>query len=515
MKKNIILLGALAVSSMAFSQVGIDTDIPKATLDIKASPTNTTKIDGLRAPRVTGDQLKTNDSKYTTDQDAAIVYVTAAVSGTVSDKTTNVTSVGYYYFDKTQGTAGRWMKIANPTAVTAYQEPWVVQGSTTPATTNSQAISQNASVAIGKSTAYNSTNQTMLDVAGAVRGGIGQSGIVGSNSAAFGNGTIASGTESFASGQNTTSSGSQSFSIGNGNVASGNGSFAGGYWSTSGATASGNSSFAFGANGATAAGDYSFAFGNSAKTVSSSANSLAFGSGAATFFNHGLAIGIGTISPVRSGIALGRFNRYTDQNFTTGSNSANTIGDPIFQVGQGSSNGTRANIITGYYGMNGDGSFGNGWVVIGANPTNTESVRLGTEALTVYGKIASTGAINAGGSVNGSVPTYPDYVFQNYYNGNSTLNSNYKFTNLYETEKFIKENHHLPGVTSVNELEKTENGYSINIGTTATQALEKAEELYLHTIEQQKQIDAQKAQIETLINLTEKLQQKLDKISRN
>lgn len=788
MKKNTtkIFIAAifLTISGTAYAQegrVGINTSTPAATLDVVASPSNATRIDGFIAPRLKGSELKAKDALYTTAQEGAIVYVTEAVSG-VTDKTTNVTSIGYYYFDKTQGTAGRWMKIANPTAVgayqepwnvqssstpattnnqaiyqngavsiwrnkvfestasgsakvdlhvngatrvggqdpdvaksvggnsfaggnapvasgnnsmaygtsveasgtnsaafgnnskavgtesfaignnttaagaqsfagggngstatgqyafafgngakaignhavamgvgtiaparssvtlgrynvntftsaditqnspgdpifqvgagaddarryniittflgtngttgvgggwmaiggdlntmpvkvqdetlrvygaalsnkayvtdinsvtgastdklvvadattgqlktiaassvnTAYQEPWVVQGGTTPATTNLEAISQNASVAIGKSSAYNSTNQAMLDVAGAVRTGSGQTGVVGTDSVAMGSGNTASGNQSVALGQNTTSSGSQSFSIGNGNVASGNGSFAGGYWSTSGATASGNSSFAFGANGATAAGDYSFAFGNSAKTVSSSANSLAFGSGAATFFNHGLAIGVGTISPVRSGIALGRFNRYTDQNFTTGSNSANTIGDPIFQVGQGSSNGTRANIITGYYGMNGDGSFGNGWVVIGANPTNTESIRLGTEALTVYGKIASTGGINAGGSINGSVSTYPDYVFQNYYNGNSTLNSNYKFTNLYETEKFIKENHHLPGVTSVNELEKTENGYLINIGTTATQALEKAEELYLHTIEQQKQID--------------------------
>ena len=50
MKKNIILLGTLIISSIAYSQVGINTDQPKATLDIKASPTSTTKIDGLIAP---------------------------------------------------------------------------------------------------------------------------------------------------------------------------------------------------------------------------------------------------------------------------------------------------------------------------------------------------------------------------------------------------------------------------------------------------------------------------------
>ena len=102
MKKNIILLGALIISGVAYSQVGIDTDTPKATLDIKASPTSTTKIDGLIAPRLKGSELKTNDTKYTSDQDGAIVYVTEALASVnTSTKTANVTSIGYYYFDKT------------------------------------------------------------------------------------------------------------------------------------------------------------------------------------------------------------------------------------------------------------------------------------------------------------------------------------------------------------------------------------------------------------------------------
>ena len=50
MNKNIILLAALIISAVAYSQVGIDTDTPKETLDIKASSTSTTKKDGLIAP---------------------------------------------------------------------------------------------------------------------------------------------------------------------------------------------------------------------------------------------------------------------------------------------------------------------------------------------------------------------------------------------------------------------------------------------------------------------------------
>lgn len=521
--------------------------------------------------------------------------------GTLSNSSyvTDINSVTGAATDKivvADATTGQLKTISATGSAVAYQEPWVIQGSTTPATTNSQAISQNASVAIGKSSAYSSTNTALLDVAGAIRGGSSQAGVVGNNSVAFGQSNTASNWQSIAIGDSNTSSGVSSIALGSKNKATGDGSFATGNTTTASATnsfaaglsntasgtnavaiggtlnkpsgansfatgynnsATNNQSFTGGANninngessityggsntvtsaasnaaafgsfntisasntfigggsGNTASANYSAVLGGNNNVASgvkavvlggdatgasgdfsvaagaaSNATgdySLAFGNSATASFTHSVAIGIGTATAARSGVSLGRFNKYT-----TGSNTAaNAPGDVIFQVGQGTTFTNRVNLITGYYGMNTDNSFGNGWVVIGANPSNSESVRLGTEALTVYGKIASTGGINAGGSINGSVSTYPDYVFQNYYNGNSTLNSNYKFTNLYETEKFIKENHHLPGVTSVNELEKTENGYSINIGTTATQALEKAEELYLHTIEQQKQID--------------------------
>ena len=493
MKKNTtkIFIAAifLTISGTAYAQegrVGINTSTPAATLDVTASPSISTRIDGFIAPRLKGSELKAKDGLYTTAQDGTIVYVTEAVSG-VTDKTMNVTSIGYYYFDKTQGTAGRWMKIANPSAAAAYQEPWnvqgtttpatlnsqdiyqlgkvgigtnsplsrlhlggdntptltirgngagntdafpqgrirflesgtlnwgmdivmnspattttpsfdnltfrsneggtvtdimtiqssynvgaenstgrvgigtiaptnklhvyatadpvkleglqtgastdqivtvdangvlkkvtssslpnsaykepwVVQGGTTPATTNSQAISQNASVAIGKSTAYNSTNQTMLDVAGAVRVGINQSGAVGTNSLAIGDGNTASGSASFASGQNTTASGNQSTAVGNAGKATGNGSFAGGYWNvTNGSsTAAGQSSFAFG-EGANAYKDHSLAFGKDAK------------------------------ANTENGIVMGSYNELP--------NATNTL----FQLANGTSSSSKSNAIT-------------------------------------------------------------------------------------------------------------------------------------------------------------------------
>ena len=156
MKKNTtkIFIAAifLTISGTAYAQegsVGINTSTPAATLDVMASATDLTRIDGLIAPRLKGSELISKNNLYTADQDGAIVYVTEAVSGVTYDKTTNVTSIGYYYFDKTQGTNGRWMKIANPSAAAIYQEPWNEKTTELPATTNTQEIYQMANVGIG------------------------------------------------------------------------------------------------------------------------------------------------------------------------------------------------------------------------------------------------------------------------------------------------------------------------------------------------------------------------------
>ena len=291
MKKNIILLGALIISGVAYSQVGIDTDTPKATLDIKASPTSTTKIDGLIAPRLKGSELKTNDTKYTSDQDGAIVYVTEAVSG-VTDKTTNVTSIGYYYFDKTAGTSGRWMKIANPTAVAPYQEPWNNQADGTPATTNSQSIYQIGSVAVGKNKVYTDTTSSTsakFDVAGAVRGGTSQSGTVGTNSVAFG--------------KSNESSAESSVALGQANIASGENAVALG-WNNQ---ATGNQAVAIGTKNNAVA--YSTAIGR--YTSATGADSFVVGNTSSATGQVSIAMGDNVITNTAGGVAIGRYNSLT------------------------------------------------------------------------------------------------------------------------------------------------------------------------------------------------------------
>ena len=139
MKKHTIFLGALLLSGFAFSQVGVNTDTPKSTLDVVGKATDTSSLDGITAPRLTGDQLRAKT--YTTEQTGTFVYVTVADTAPAG-QTVNVTAVGYFYFD-----GAVWQKVSNGVAAT---EPWYNQATSTQATANTQNIYQTGKVSIGK-----------------------------------------------------------------------------------------------------------------------------------------------------------------------------------------------------------------------------------------------------------------------------------------------------------------------------------------------------------------------------
>ncbi|SHF47266.1 hypothetical protein [Chryseobacterium takakiae] len=98
--KNIFILHLfiMGVSGLLKSQVGINNNSPQATLDITAKTTDGSKPEGLLAPRLTGDQIKSEDLQYNAAQKGLIVYATSAVT-LPSTKTANINSEGYYYFD--------------------------------------------------------------------------------------------------------------------------------------------------------------------------------------------------------------------------------------------------------------------------------------------------------------------------------------------------------------------------------------------------------------------------------
>ena len=98
-----------------------------------------------------------------------------------------------------------------------------------------------------------------------------------------------------------------------------------------------------------------------------------------------------------------------------------------------------------------------------------------TSTLTVGGDIEATGSLISG------TTTYPDYVFENYFSGQSTIDSNYSFTPLNEAISFVKANGHLPNVKSYKEV-KAE-GMVLDVTKTSVKNLEKIEENFLYIAE--------------------------------
>ncbi|WP_048505922.1 hypothetical protein [Chryseobacterium angstadtii] len=96
--KKILFPSLLLAGVFTYAQIGINNDLPQATLDITGHPTDNLKYDGIIAPRITGDLLKTKN--YTSSQTGALLYATAADSSP-GGQTIRVTAPGYYYFNGT------------------------------------------------------------------------------------------------------------------------------------------------------------------------------------------------------------------------------------------------------------------------------------------------------------------------------------------------------------------------------------------------------------------------------
>lgn len=122
---------------------------------------------------------------------------------------------------------------------------------------------------------------------------------------------------------------------------------------------------------------------------------------------------------------------------------------------------------------NGNGYFRNSLAIGNTNP--------GSYMLAVAGKIAADGEVRV---FNIGTTNFPDYVFD----------KDYPLPSLEETEKYVKENHHLPEVPSAAEVEK--NGMSLNEMNVIL--LKKVEELTLHLIEMKKENELLKARMDKM-----------------
>ncbi|WP_137906136.1 hypothetical protein [Chryseobacterium sp. 2VB] len=154
--KNLFLFCTILIFGFYKSQVGINTPIPKATLDVEGLATSPTTIDGFIPPRLTGDQLKAKDNVYSSNQTGSIVYVTAATNSP-SAKTINVTAVGYYSFD-----GSVWKSLANPASggtVLGYSA--LVYGNSVPWTVDNVITTFDISQGSGNLASWRTNNTTL------------------------------------------------------------------------------------------------------------------------------------------------------------------------------------------------------------------------------------------------------------------------------------------------------------------------------------------------------------------
>lgn len=331
MKKTLFVLGILGFTT-AYAQmekrVGINTEEPKATLDVKGDPTATTHFDGIIAPRITGDQLKAKN--YGTEQTGALVYVSTAAT-TPEGQTINVKNAGYYYFDGNvwQTTkplvysAGKGIAISanNEISRTGFEEV------TEDGKTGWRLIGRDANN-------YGNIGVGALD-ASYSSGASTTSGATGEHSVALGYNATASGSKSFA-GLNGTAQGKESIAMGRAaSVApAAEWSIALGYVDVSGgnsaaisnwkpSTVASHRSFAIGSgNSLTSTGNYNFAYGYDNNIPS---NGGIFTIGQENNVNSGGSYSIGWKNTIDS-------NGYYNHIF--GFNNKITVGSSSFAIGQ-------------------------------------------------------------------------------------------------------------------------------------------------------------------------------------
>ncbi|EKB57622.1 tropomyosin [Bergeyella zoohelcum] len=101
---------------------------------------------------------------------------------------------------------------------------------------------------------------------------------------------------------------------------------------------------------------------------------------------------------------------------------------------------------------------------------------------------------------------FPDYVFQKYYTGTSSIKADYNFKSLSQVEDFVKTNGHLPGYKSAATIKAQ--GY-VDLMETQLTNVEKIEELYLHLMEKEKEVKELRNKNQELENRLERLEKLL------
>jgi len=178
--------------------------------------------------------------------------------------------------------------------------------------------------------------------------------------------------------------------------------------------------------------------------------------------------------------------------------------------GFASTEGSAGNPGYGFY-TNGDTNMGMYRIAadqLGFSTNGLEAMRIDPTQ-----NIATTGNLSVGGTISTTISgqVHPDYVFQKYFLGNSILNPNYDFKELSEIEEFVKANNHLPGIKSAASIK--EQGFW-DLGEASRINLEKIEELFLHTIEQEKKIKELESSNKNMATEVEALKAQMEEIKK-
>ncbi|MET3021091.1 hypothetical protein [Flavobacterium hydatis] len=190
-----------------------------------------------------------------------------------------------------------------------------------------------------------------------------------------------------------------------------------------------------------------------------------------------------TLTSLQVNSATGTLDYKDENNVVTPINLSAAVKEPWFSAT------TKAGATT-----NTEDIYTEGWVGIGYD---TPSGKAG-EKMRIKGSITTVNS------------TYADYVFEDYFQGFSDIKADYKFKGLAEIEEYIKTHKHLPGITPINELEKSAEGYAFNMSELSIQLLEKTEEIYLHIIEQNNAIIAKDKEIEKMNQRLERLEKLIE-----
>lgn len=310
------------ISNLGFSQVGIGTTSPNATLDVVSKVTTVSK-DGVLLPKVTKQQLQDKEiNTYGTNQNGTVVYVNSVFSdntGASISQVEFVGSTGYYFYNSA---TSKWMPLS-------YFQDMRIVGSNNHITSDG---------------GFNSTGTSIGS---------------GNNNIAIGNSTL----KSITSGSNLIAIGNNSLS----SITASSGAIGIGYYALSKYTGSeGNVAVGYNSLASTVDGNYNTAVGNGALKNATSGNNTAFG------FNTLNSLTTGSLN---TAVGTGSFI-----NLQTGGNNVGLGYRTGYNIKSGSEN-TLIGYFTGSYVGGTDRTF-RGNTMVGASiifPNAIEGYHLSTD----------------------------------------------------------------------------------------------------------------------------------------